>query len=73
MEQDRLADETTEQEITEEQGSALELDISIIHEPDGDIMSLSDFFGIPVFKDGLLFKNGSYIRLRLPEHQSEVK
>ena len=54
MEQDRLEDETTEQEITEDQGSTLELDISIIHEPDGGIMSLSDFFGIPVFREDSL-------------------
>ena len=42
---------TQEQEFSQEQGSTLELDISIIHEPAGGIMSLSDFFGIPVFRE----------------------
>jgi hypothetical protein len=33
------------------QGSGLELDITIIHDTGGGVMSLSDFFGIPVFRE----------------------
>ena len=62
MAEDRFEGEMTEQGITEhelppeqemlpEQGGTLELDISIIHEPGGGVMSLSDFFGIPVFRE----------------------
>ena len=86
MEQERVEGEITEQGSSEagsteagsteagsaEQGSALELDMSIIHEPAGGIMSLSDFFGIPVFREDSTIAIQQYER-RIEEQLDSIR